>query len=281
MTSTFVATDLGRLHVSATGTGPSVVLWHSLFFDSTSWGPIIESLARHRTVLAIDGPSHGASEAATRDFSVPECAAIAAQALDQLGLTDPVDWVGNAWGGHVGIQLAMGARPRVATLTTIGTPVRGFSTWEKLVKGFPVLVWLYRAVGPVGVVTKPVSDSLLGAEAVAAQPDRCAAIVDSFRRADRTGMARAIRSLLLRRTDITELLPDVSVPTLVLSARDDAIAWRPDEAERTCAAIPDCRVHAVAGGGHVAPLVLDPDRIVTLIEEFWRTAANPCRPSRA
>ena len=63
-------------------------------------------------------------------------AAIAAErVLDQLDLTEPVDWVGNAWGGHVGIQLAMRARPRVRTLTTIGTPVHGFSAWEKLAKG--------------------------------------------------------------------------------------------------------------------------------------------------
>ena len=30
----FVSTDVGRLHVRRTGTGPPVVLWHSLFVDS-------------------------------------------------------------------------------------------------------------------------------------------------------------------------------------------------------------------------------------------------------
>ena len=34
----FVSTDLGRLHVRRTGTGPPVVLWHSLFVDSTVLG---------------------------------------------------------------------------------------------------------------------------------------------------------------------------------------------------------------------------------------------------
>ena len=59
----FVSTDLGRLHVQHTGTGPPVVLWHSLFVDSQSWGRIVDELARTRTVYTIDGPSHGKSEA--------------------------------------------------------------------------------------------------------------------------------------------------------------------------------------------------------------------------
>ena len=72
----------------------------------------------------IDGPSHGKSEAVCRDFTFEELVVAAEQALDRLGLTEPVDWVGNAWGGHIGIQLAAAERPRLRTLTTIGTPVR-------------------------------------------------------------------------------------------------------------------------------------------------------------
>ena len=52
-----------------------------------------------------------------------------------------------------------------------------------------------------------------------------------------------------------------------MSVRDDAIGWRPDEARRTCAAIPDCRVEEVAGTGHISPLLIDRDRIVQLIRE--------------
>jgi hypothetical protein len=50
----FVSTDLGRLYVRRSGTGPPVVLWHSLFVDLRSWGPLVEALARDRTVYAID-----------------------------------------------------------------------------------------------------------------------------------------------------------------------------------------------------------------------------------
>ena len=268
-----VSTDLARLHVRRTGSGPPVVLWHSLFADSRSWGPLVDVLARDRTVYTIDGPSHGKSEAVHRDFTFEECVAAADQALDRLGLTEPVDWVGNAWGGHIGIRLATAERCRLRTLTTIGTPVQAFTLGEKLTKGWP-LVQSFRLVGPIGFLKKQLSDSLLGSEAVAAQPDHAATVVASFAEADRNGMVHAMRSMMMHRAGIEDLLPRIAVPTLVMSVRDDAMGWRPDEARETCAAIPDCRVEAVAGGGHVAPLLVDRDRIAALLNDFWNKTSR-------
>ena len=268
-----VSTDLARLHVRRTGTGPPVVLWHSLFVDSRSWGPLVDVLARDRTVYTIDGPSHGKSEAVHRDFTFEECVAAADQALDRLGLTEPVDWVGNAWGGHIGIRLATAERCRLRTLTTIGTPVQAFTLGEKLTKGWP-LVQSFRLVGPIGFLKKQLSDSLLGSEAVAAQPDHAATVVASFAEADRNGMVHAMRSMMMHRAGIEDLLPRIAVPTLVMSVRDDAMGWRPDEARETCAAIPDCRVEEVAGGGHVAPLLVDRDRIAALLNDFWNKTSR-------
>jgi pimeloyl-ACP methyl ester carboxylesterase len=135
--SDFIATNLGRLHVRRVGAGPPVVLWHSLFVDSQSWGGLIDAFARTRSVYAIDGPSHGKSEGVHRDFTFDECVTAAVQALDGLGLAEPVDWVGNAWGGHVGIRLASAERPRVRTLITIGTPIQAFDWKEKLAQAWP------------------------------------------------------------------------------------------------------------------------------------------------
>jgi pimeloyl-ACP methyl ester carboxylesterase len=264
----FVSTDLGRLHVRCTGTGPPVVLWHSLFVDSRSWGALVDELGRQRTVYAIDGPSHGKSDSVARDFTFEEVVASAEQALDRLGLVEAVDWVGNAWGGHVGIRLATGHRLR--TLTTIGTPISGFTVGEKLTKAWP-LVGMYRLAGPTGLVVKLLFDSLVGRESIAAQPEQAATVMASFREADRDGMYHAMRSMMLQRAGIEDLLGSITVPTLVMTVRDDVTGWRPDEARRTCTAIPDCRVEEVAGGGHVAPLLIDRDRILQLVTEFWNS----------
>ena len=261
-----VSTDLGRLHVRRSGTGPPVVLWHSLFVDSRSWGSLADALARDRTVYSIDGPSHGKSEAVRRDFTFAEVVVAAEQALDRLGLTEPVDWVGNAWGGHVAIRLATGSRLR--TLTTIGTPVQGFNLRERFTMAWP-LVEIYRFTGPSGFIMTQLFDSLLGAESIAAQPELAETIMASFRDADRKAMFHAMRSMMLKRTGIEDLLPSIRVPTLVMSVRDDVTGWRPDEARQTCALIPNCRVEEVAGTGHMSPLLIDRDRILKSLSDLW------------
>jgi pimeloyl-ACP methyl ester carboxylesterase len=131
---------------------------------------------------------------------------------------------------------------------------------------------MYRFTGPNGFIMKQLFDSLLGAESIAAQADQAEVIKASFREADRKGMLHAMRSMMLHRTGIEDLLGSIKVPTLVMPVRDDVTGWRPDEARRTCAAIPDSRIEAVAGTGHVSPLLIDRDRIVRLLTEFWAAA---------
>ena len=244
------------------------------------WGPLVDTLARDSTVYAIDGPSHGKSEAVHRDFTLRGVVAAAEQALDRLGLTEPIDWVGNAWGGHVGIHLATG-RP-VADVDNHRHPGPGVHAGGEAHQGLAAGpdVPVHRANG---FLMKQLSDSLLGAETVAAQPDQAATVIASFAEADRNGMLHAMRSMMLHRSGVDDLLPRITIPTLVMSVRDDAMGWRPDEARRTCAAIPDCRVEEVAGGGHVAPL-LDrprpdcPAAHRVLGRRLVAENASPCRP---
>jgi pimeloyl-ACP methyl ester carboxylesterase len=280
MSGEFVTTRLGRLHVRRTGAGPPVVLWHSLFIDSQSWGPLAEALATDRTVYAIDGPSHGRSDSVGRDFTFDECVAAASEALDELVRAEQVDWVGNAWGGHVGIQLAARHPERIRTLVTIGTPVHGLSGRERWAMCWP-LVQLYRVAGPTRILLRALSEPLVGAEALAAQPDRAAAIIGSFASADRDGMFHAMRSMMLRRPSMAAEVTRIAVPTLFVVARDDAMGWRARDAAAVTATMPDARVVAVAGTGHVSPLLLDVEGIERAVREFWDDAPIPYRPSRA
>ncbi len=128
---------------------------------------------------------------------------------------------------------------------------------------------MYRFVGPTGFIVQQLFDSLIGKDSIAAQPDQASTVMASFRDADRKGMFHAMRSMMLRRTGIEGLLGSITVPALVMSVCDDVTGWRPDEARRTCAAIPDCPVEEVAGTGHVSPLLIDRDRIARLVTDFW------------
>lgn len=270
MVEDLVQTRLGRLYVRRAGSGPAAVLWHSLFVDSRSWGPLFGELARHRTVVAIDGPCHGSSEPLTRDFSYDECTQAAAEALDELGIGEPVDWVGSSWGGHIGILLAATQPQRIRTLTTIGTPVQALSPRFRLTKAWP-LVALYRLSGPSQFLCNELSDALLGPEAVAAQPDQAAITMDAFRQADRTGMYHAARSMMLKRPSVSDRLSRITAPTLMLAARGDDEGWPLHEAEAACASMPNARAVEVSGDARVAPLLLDAGLIARTLAGFWST----------
>lgn len=267
MAAASVATDLGRLHVERLGTGSPVVLWHSLFLDSQSWCGLQHELARKHAVIVIDGPSHGGSEPTGHDFTFADCVAAAERVLDSLGVTGPVDWVGNAWGGHVGIQLAVHRPDRIRTLTTIGTPAHGLRPIERWTKVWP-LVQIYRVAGPNPLLLKPLSDALVGRESVDAVPDLARKVMSAFTGAQKAAMFFAMRSMMLNRPDMSADLARLTIPTLLIAGRDDITGWRPADAAAIADTMADARVVATAGSGHSSPLLIDRQTVETALSEF-------------
>lgn len=263
-----VATDVGALRVQTLGAGPPVVLWHSLFLDSRSWNGVAEELAGTRTVVVIDGPSHGGSEPIGRDFSFADCVTAAESVLDALGIAEPVDWVGNAWGGHVGIQLAVHSPERLRTLTTIGTPAHAVRAIERWTKVWP-LVQLYRVTGPHALLIKPLSDALVGRESYSAAPALADEVMSAFTGADRSSMFRAMRSMMLNRPDMAADMARVAAPVLLMAGRDDITGWRPADAQVVADGMADATVVGVQGSGHSSPLLVDRDTVVAALRRFW------------
>jgi pimeloyl-ACP methyl ester carboxylesterase len=74
----------------------------------------------------------------------------AGQVLDQLAIGGAVDWVGNAWGGHVGLRFATDRPAQCRSLITLGTPVAALSRSERL-RTYPLLV-VYGVLGPIEMV---------------------------------------------------------------------------------------------------------------------------------
>lgn len=263
---TMVPTRLGDLRVEICGSGPPAVLWHSLFVDSTTWERVREPLSAVRRLVIIDGPSHGGSMAATRIFALEECPGAALDVLDHLGVTQPVDWVGNAWGGHVGILFAAAWPDRCRSLVTIGTPVHGLAPGER--PKLKLLVELYRLTGPIRPLVTAVTDGLLGPHSAARSPENARLVGNAFRRGTRRGKYLAMH-LMLNRPDLTSALRTVSAPTLVVAGAEDSM-WTTDQA-RAAAALPlRGTTRVVPGGGHVAPLLDGAPALTELLTTFWR-----------
>jgi pimeloyl-ACP methyl ester carboxylesterase len=272
MIEQLVSTRLGQLHVWQSGTGPPALLWHSLWVDSRSWGPLVDAFGAHRRILAIDGPGYGRSAPIHRDFTLDECADAAGEVLDQLGINEPVDWVGNAWGGHVGITLAASQPRRMRSLVTIAAPLSPVSRSQRWTKTYP-LALVYRLTGPNRFITKALFDVLLGSNAIAAHPDRATEMMTAFKNADRESIRRTIR-FMHSWSDLTEKLPAVTVPALLMTGDLSDQHWRPADAEAAAATMPYARAVALTGEGHLGPLLLDADLIAKTVVDFWKRSGG-------
>jgi pimeloyl-ACP methyl ester carboxylesterase len=267
--SDLVPTRLGRLHVRQVGSGPPAVLWHSLWVDSRSWGPLVDAFAAHRQVVTVDGPGYGRSDPIHRDFSLDDCVEAACEVLDQLGITEPVDWVGNAWGGHVGITMAAAEPRRLRSLVTIAAPIMPVSQRQRWTQTYP-LALLYRLFGPNRLLAKILFDVLLGSEAIAAQPDRAAEMKAAFRATDRESIRRTIRFMHSWRP-LTDKLHAVTVPTVLITGSLGDQHWQPADAHAAAKSMPAARAVAVSGSGHVGPLLVDGDHIASTVIAFWNS----------
>lgn len=158
-----IQTPVGELVVRTLGApeAPVAVLWHSLFVDDRSWGRLTPHLTGDRRLVSITGPGHGSSTDLGARYTLSDCAAAAITVLEHLGIHDAVDWVGNAWGGHVGIVFAQTRPDRTRTLVTIGAPVHAYPPTEA--RKTRALLAAYRLAGPTGFIQDAVSGALLAA----------------------------------------------------------------------------------------------------------------------
>lgn len=270
MTSTLVSTTLGPLAVRVIGTGRPALLWHSLYADSTTWGRLEQTLTAHRTLVMIDGPAHGESPAGTRTPSLQGCAAAAGEVLDALGITGPVDWVGKAWGGHVGIVFATSHPERCRSLCVVGTPVAALTGRERAETR--LLMGLYRMLGPdplAGLLARV----LLGKNVDVADPDARSVFTKAYARTSRRGLANVVGGISLGRPDLTPMLGSVGVPTLVVCAAEDSMLST-HSARAATRGLPRGGLVVLPTAGHIGPLLRTPEQLGELVTRFWADPAD-------
>lgn len=261
--ATYVPTRLGRLHVRTAGDGTPTVLWSSMFVDSHTWDLLLPLLPEGRCYVLVDPPGLGLSEPLRHASDIAGAADAAADLLDGIGVEAPVDWVGNAFGGHVGFKL--GARPGVLrSLVAVSSPAEELSA--PLRRQINLLMPLLRVAGPVGPVRSGILEAML-TEASAAQEPVRRIVVESLARPARRSMALAVRSFILNRLDVTAELADLAVPSLFV-ASDDRGDWSPEDAVASAGVAPEAEAVVIAGARTLIPLE-QPERLAEQMRRFW------------
>ncbi|GAA2334797.1 alpha/beta fold hydrolase [Streptomyces caniferus] len=233
------------LHYTDQGSGPPVVLVHGVAGGiDTSWGNLLELLAEHHRVIAVDNPGSGNSPLPDGPLQLDTIADSIALTAERAGL-EHYTVVGYSMGSAIAVRHAIRYPHRVAALALIA----GFAcpdprlrlalhTWRDLLDADARLLGRYllqQSCGPAPL----------------AQLDHA----DIDRLAERTaaglppGTRRHIDLALS--VDVRDDLPHVNAPALVIAAAEDLLVT-PSHSDVLAQGIKDSRLIQVLAG-HDAP----------------------------
>jgi pimeloyl-ACP methyl ester carboxylesterase len=258
-----VPSSLGRVFVTSKGQGPDVVLWHSLFCDTSMWREQLDALAPRFRMHSVDAPGHGRSEPVRRAFTLDDCVDVALDVLDSLGL-DRVAWVGLSWGGMVGMRLAARHPDRVAALVLLDTSARK----EALVKrvAFRPLLGVVRAVGPNRASARLLQPIFFAPRTLRERPELGEAFVETLTAMDLESVVHSTHAVVLGREDCTAELAAIRAPTLVIVGAEDR-ATPPSESAHIARTLPGATLLRIPDAGHLSPLER-PDAVNPALERF-------------
>lgn len=234
--------------------GPSLgATWHM-------WDRQVPELAQQWRVFRFDLPGHGGAPAHPAG-SVADLTSRLLATLDGLGV-QRFGYAGCAFGGAVGVELALRHPERLASLALIAASPRFGTADEFRQRGVIV-----RTNGLDPIARSSPERWFTGGFA-AAQPAITEWAVQMVRTTDPGCYIAACEALAA--FDVRGELGQVGVPTLVLVGSDDQVTG-PAEARTLVAGIPDARLAVVPGASHLVP-VEQPGAVTDLLVRHFSTA---------
>jgi pimeloyl-ACP methyl ester carboxylesterase len=229
------------------GHGPVLVLLHGFTQDSRVWGPQLESLSDHFTLIAWDAPGAGQSPDPPETFGMSDWAHCLAGLLDACG-AHQAHILGLSWGGLLAQEFYRQYADRVLSLVLADT----YAGWKG---SLPEPIPQERLLACVQDASLPPRDFILKylpgmfSEFPSQEiQEQLAAIMADFHpggfRLMATGLAQA---------DTRDLLPNIRVPTLLIWGDADkrspmSVAYQMNDA------MPTARLAVISGAGHVSNL---------------------------
>lgn len=177
----------------------------------------------------------------------PSVAAQTETLLDEL--PESFVLVGHSLGGIVGMALALTSPARVAGLCLVSTNAKSPTDVQRA--GWRG--WLSALDG--GAEPRALQQSILGALlGVELSRDRPDLVQRTLRMGEETGVdrLRAQLAMQLTRTDLLSRLPELTIPTLVVSGLDDVVC-PPHFHTEIVSAMPDARL-VTLDAGHLLPI---------------------------
>jgi pimeloyl-ACP methyl ester carboxylesterase len=241
------------------GDGPPLVLVHGAAEDGRVWQSQIAALSDEFTVVACDEPGAGRSSDVPADFGLTDYADCLA-ALNAALALGPAHVAGLSWGGTVVQELYRHHPEHVATLILIDT----YAGWKGSLAEEEVRT---RVEGARQMLATPAEDfdPTLPRLFAGDPPAEFVPLLEEIAADVRPDTLRT-QLLVMAKADQRDLLPRISVPTLLvwgeLDARSPLSVARQFEQ-----AIADATLVVIPGAGHVSQLD-QPDLVNAAVREF-------------
>lgn len=250
-----------ELHYAEQGDGPLAVLIHGYPLDHTMWLDQLSELSDLRKIVALDLPGYGMSERVTgAPLTMEELASSVAGLIDALGY-EQADVLGLSMGGYV--ALAVWERYPAAVRSLVLANTKSGPDSEEGKAGREAQAQSVVAEGRAQLATKLVGALLSPAHELTAAA-RLRTMVES------TPVETIVASLrgMAARPDRTEVLPTITVPTLVISGEEDGLI-PPLDSHEMASAIPTSEFLVIPGAGHLSPIER-PDAFTKALRSFWQ-----------
>jgi 3-oxoadipate enol-lactonase len=244
---------------------PGLVLVHSLGCDSRMWDDQIAALTPQRRVVWMDLPGHGRSGANGGEYTIDELGSDILLVASAAGLNE-FDLCGISLGGLIALWIGVNHPERLRRLIVCSTAPR-VGTAE---------MWSERMAaieqGGLPSVRSSVVPRFITSDLGERLPEKHALVYEMFDSIGDTGYLGCCAAL--RDADLTGVMGDIPVPTLIVAGSDD-VATPPEVMEPVHQAIEGSRMEVIDGAAHLVNIDRPEDFDETLAAFLAAPAQSP------
>ncbi len=231
-----------RLNYIEHGQGLPVILIHGFPFNGLIWAQVLNRLAGSARYICPDLRGHGLSPAPDGIYTMESMALDIALLMDTLSIEEAV-LVGHSMGGYISLAFVAEFPQRCIGLGLVASVANADSP-EKRQSRYRTIADL--EVNGTNTILATMPSSLTNS------PEVKSMITEMICKTPMTGLVGAIRGMA-ERQDRMNLLPEITVPTLIVAGDNDKIV--PIEVASNMAnKIPGCKLEIIPGASHMPML---------------------------
>lgn len=243
---TLIRLDDFQMAYTDTGIGRPLVLIHGYPFNRTLWDEQVNVLTHSYRVIVPDLRGFGDSDASTGPSTMNRLAQDVARLMDHLGISQAVIG-GLSMGGYVVLAFYKQFPSRVRALILADTRAQADTEDGKQTRAQQAEKALTEGMGGIADAMLP---KLLTPETVSKRPEIVKRVRDMMLKTKPEGAAAALQGMA-EREDQTQLLSQITVPTLILVGSEDPITPVADS-EKMHEAIRGSRLVVLDKASHVS-----------------------------